>query len=68
MIVAPFNMVNVTNFCFTITGVEKLYGAEYTVMPDRIEAGTFMIAAAITKGDVIVKNVILFPCNFFAEI
>ncbi len=41
----------------TITGVEKLYGAEYTVMPDRIEAGTFMIAAAITKGDVIVKNV-----------
>lgn len=41
----------------TITGVEKLYGAEYTVMPDRIEAGTFMIAAAITKGDVIVEKV-----------
>lgn len=41
----------------TITGVKKLYGTEYTVMPDRIEAGTFMIAAAITKGDVVVKNV-----------
>ena len=41
----------------TITGVKKLYGVEYTVMPDRIEAGTFMIAAAITKGDVVVENV-----------
>ena len=41
----------------TITGVKKLSGTEYTVMPDRIEAGTFMIAAAITKGDVVVENV-----------
>ncbi|NDO46343.1 UDP-N-acetylglucosamine 1-carboxyvinyltransferase [Clostridium sp. MD294] len=41
----------------TITGVKKLSGAEYTVMPDRIEAGTFMIAAAITKGDIVVENV-----------
>lgn len=41
----------------TITGVEKLHGTEYTVMPDRIEAGTFMIAAAITEGDVVLKNV-----------
>lgn len=41
----------------TITGVKKLFGAEHTVMPDRIEAGTFMIAAAITKGDVVVEHV-----------
>ena len=37
--------------------MKKLFGAEHTVMPDRIEAGTFMIAAAITKGDVVVEHV-----------
>lgn len=36
----------------TIKGVEKLQGAEYTIIPDRIEAGTYMIAGAITKGDI----------------
>lgn len=41
-----------------IKGVEKLHKAEYSVIPDQIEAGTFMCAAAITKGDVTVKNVI----------
>ncbi|MCM1027868.1 MAG: UDP-N-acetylglucosamine 1-carboxyvinyltransferase [Roseburia sp.] len=41
-----------------IRGVEKLHGAEYTIIPDQIEAGTFMFAAAVTKGDVTVKNVI----------
>lgn len=41
-----------------ITGVPKLHGAEYTIIPDQIEAGTYMIAAAITGGDVIVKNII----------
>lgn len=41
-----------------IKGVEKLHGSEYSVIPDQIEAGTFMIAAAITKGNVLVKNVI----------
>ncbi|MBI4564800.1 MAG: UDP-N-acetylglucosamine 1-carboxyvinyltransferase [Planctomycetes bacterium] len=40
-----------------IHGVDRLYGAEWTVMPDRIEAGTFMAAAAITGGDVTVENV-----------
>ena len=34
-----------------ITGVEKLSGAEHTIIPDRIEAGTFLIAGAITRGD-----------------
>lgn len=41
-----------------IKGVQKLHGTEYAVIPDQIEAGTFMFAAAVTKGDVIVKNVI----------
>lgn len=41
-----------------IRGVERLHGTEYAIIPDQIEAGTFMFAAAITKGDVLVKNVI----------
>lgn len=41
-----------------IHGVEKLQGCTYSVIPDQIEAGTYMIAAAITGGDVIVDNVI----------
>ena len=41
-----------------IKGVEKLHRTEYSIIPDQIEAGTFMFAAAITKGDVTVKNVI----------
>ena len=41
-----------------IKGVPKLHGSEYTVIPDQIEAGTFMFAAAVTKGDVTVKNII----------
>ena len=39
-----------------IEGVAKLGGAEHTVIPDRIEAGTFMIAAAMSGGEVIIKN------------
>ena len=41
-----------------IKGVESLHKAEYSIIPDQIEAGTFMFAAAATRGDVIVKNVI----------
>lgn len=41
-----------------IKGVERLHGTNYAIIPDQIEAGTFMIAAAATKGDVVVKNVI----------
>ncbi|MDE6406014.1 MAG: UDP-N-acetylglucosamine 1-carboxyvinyltransferase [Lachnospiraceae bacterium] len=41
-----------------IKGVPKLHGTEYGIIPDQIEAGTFMFAAAVTKGDVTVKNVI----------
>ena len=41
-----------------INGVEKLHKTEYSIIPDQIEAGTFMFAAAATHGDLIVKNVI----------
>lgn len=41
-----------------IKGVRKLHGATYSIIPDQIEAGTFMFAAAVTRGDVVVKNVI----------
>ncbi len=41
-----------------IRGVEKLHGTTYSIIPDQIEAGTFMFAAAITKGDITIKNVI----------
>ena len=43
----------------TIKGVKSLKGCEYKIIPDRIEAGTFAIAAAITKGDVTIKNVVV---------
>lgn len=42
-----------------IRGVEKLLGATHQIMPDRIEAGTFMVAAAATHGDIILNNVIV---------
>ena len=41
-----------------IEGVPKLKGASYAVIPDRIEAGTYMVAAAMTKGDVYIENAI----------
>ena len=41
-----------------IRGVDYLRGTTYSVIPDQIEAGTFMVAAAATGGDVLVKNVI----------
>ena len=41
-----------------IRGVNRLHGTEYSIIPDQIEAGTFMCAAAATRGDIMVKNVI----------
>ena len=41
-----------------IDGVPKLMGRGYTIIPDRIEAGTYMVAAAMTKGDVYIENAI----------
>lgn len=41
-----------------IEGVRELKGTEHTVIPDRIETGTFMLAAAITRGEIMIKNVV----------
>ncbi|MCD9100913.1 MULTISPECIES: UDP-N-acetylglucosamine 1-carboxyvinyltransferase [Bacillus] len=41
-----------------IEGVDKLYGANHSIIPDRIEAGTFMVAAAITGGDILIENAV----------
>ena len=41
-----------------IKGVKRLHGCTYSIIPDQIEAGTFMMAAAATRGDVLIKNVI----------
>ena len=41
----------------TVHGVEKLHGAEYTIMPDRIVAATYLAASAITGGEICLKNV-----------
>lgn len=41
-----------------VKGVKKLHGTEYAIIPDQIETGTFMFAAAATGGDIIIKNVI----------
>jgi UDP-N-acetylglucosamine 1-carboxyvinyltransferase len=41
-----------------IRGVEALHGSEYSIIPDQIEAGTYMLAVAATRGDVYIKNVI----------
>ena len=40
-----------------VEGVTKLKGAEHNVIPDRIEAGTFLLAGAITNGDVFINNI-----------
>jgi UDP-N-acetylglucosamine 1-carboxyvinyltransferase len=63
------DLANVLNSCgadvkgagtdvIRIKGVARLHSTEYAIIPDQIEAGTFMFAAAVTRGDVTVKNVI----------
>jgi UDP-N-acetylglucosamine 1-carboxyvinyltransferase len=47
----------------TIDGVEALGGAEHTIIPDRIETGTFMVAAAITKGELEIRDCNPEHCN-----
>lgn len=42
-----------------IHGVDKLHGTEHTIIPDRIEAGTFMVAAAVTGGHITIENVVV---------
>ena len=41
-----------------IEGVKELKGCEHDIIPDRIEAGTFMVAAAITRGDIFIENAV----------
>ena len=41
-----------------INGVEELHGGSYTIIPDQIEAGTYMVAAAATGGEILIKNII----------
>ena len=51
-----------------IEGVKKLHGAEHSIIPDRIEAGTYAIAAAITKGDITLRNAKLEHMSAVADI
>lgn len=50
------NIEGIGSHALTITGVERLHGATHRVIPDRIEAGTFLLAAAMTGGDVTVQG------------
>lgn len=52
------NVVGAGTETIKITGVQQLHGTEHDVIPDRIEAGTFMVAAAVTQGDVFVEGAI----------
>lgn len=51
------NIKGVGTNIIEVTGVNKLKDVSYTIMPDRIEAGTFLIAGVITKGNITVKNI-----------
>ncbi len=52
------NIIGAGTSTIRIKGVEKLKGTSHQVIPDRIEAGTYMVAAAITKGKLLIKNVL----------
>ncbi|MCY1606926.1 UDP-N-acetylglucosamine 1-carboxyvinyltransferase [Staphylococcus pettenkoferi] len=52
------NVVGAGTDTITINGVEALHGVEHAIIPDRIEAGTLLIAGAITRGDILVKGAI----------
>ena len=57
------HIVDVANFLnamgvIRIKGVNRLHGCTYSIIPDQIEAGTFMMAAAATRGDIVIKDVI----------
>lgn len=52
------NIIGAGTKTVRIKGVEKLHKTEHTVIPDRIEAGTYMVAAAATGGDVMIENVV----------
>lgn len=54
--------------CMTIEGVKALQGGEYTVIPDRVEAGTYLIAAAMTRGSVRVDQVVPEDLSMLCEL
>ncbi len=51
------NIMGAGTSMIKIRGVEELHGTNYSIIPDQIEAGTYMVAAAATRGDVLVENV-----------
>ena len=42
----------------TVTGVDRLHGGEFAIIPDRLEAGTFAVAAGITQGEIVIENAV----------
>ncbi|AXI10618.1 UDP-N-acetylglucosamine 1-carboxyvinyltransferase [Oceanobacillus sp. 143] len=52
------NIIGAGTETIRIEGVDKLHGAEHSIIPDRVEAGTFMVAAAITGGNVLIENAV----------
>src|SRR5699024_4065136 len=52
------NVVGAGTETIQIEGVEKLTGTDHTIIPDRVEAATFMVAAAVTQGNVLIQNVV----------
>ena len=52
------NIMGAGTSVIKIRGVDRLHGTSYSIIPDQIEAGTYMVAAAATGGDVLVENVI----------
>ena len=52
------NIMGAGTSVIKIRGVESLHGTSYSIIPDQIEAGTYMVAAAATMGDVLIENVI----------
>lgn len=52
------NIMGAGTSVIKIRGVNTLHGTSYSIIPDQIEAGTYMVAAAATKGDVLIENVI----------
>ena len=53
------NITGIGTDSLKINGVKNLQGSEYSIIPDRIEAGTFMVASAITEGDITIENVLI---------
>ena len=56
---AGANIKGAGSSIITIEGVDKLKNVTHNTMPDRIEAGTYMVASAITEGEIIIKNIIV---------